>query len=164
MSSFPLIRLRGLSSLLAIALLLGACQTNNTQSNEDSEPPLPENELAVEDPWVRPAARGDTTHLYMTLANGMSDADTLVGARAPIFESVQMYEPVSDTSGRSQTEPVESLPISAETRTSLAPAGAKVALQNLDQPFEEGSTILVTLEFAQEGLQRVRAPVQSSAP
>lgn len=152
---------RGFLVLLILLVLIGACQSETT-SNQQREP-LPEGELAIEDPWVRPAAAGDTARLYMTIANGRSNADTLVGARrAPLYQDVQIFGP--DTSGMDGVQPVDSLIIRPQRRVHLAPDSAYVALNSLSQPLNEGETVLVTLDFAQGGLQQVRASIRKNPP
>lgn len=154
--------LRGITGLLALALLLTGCQTDTTQQNQQTQPELPENELAIEDPWVRPASPGDSTALYMTIANGRSSADTLLGAQqAPAFASVQLFS-APDTAG--MTQPIDSLVVPARARTHLAPDSAHVVLNNLNQSLSEGGTLLVTLDFAQSGLQQIQAAVRTSPP
>lgn len=150
--------------MLSIAALLGACQSDTTQDGQQTEPELPEAELTVEEPWVRPASSGDSTALYATVANGQSTADTLMGAqRAPIYESVEIFAP-SDTPDMSQMQPVDSLIIPPNSRMSLTPDSAHLVLNGVDQDLEDGGTFLVTLEFAQGGLQQVQAEVSTSPP
>lgn len=162
LTSFSASTFRGLTGLLALLLLLGACQTETTSDQQQTNP-LPEGELEIEDPWLRPASAGDTTAFYMTVANGNSSPDTLVGARqAPIYESVQIFGPASAASIRPQ--PVDSLIIPANKRTHLAPDSAHVTLNNLNQPLKEGESLLVTMDFAQSGLQQVQAEVRTSPP
>lgn len=153
-----------LCALLGLFVLAGACRTETPQTNQDAPPPLPEDELAVEDPWVRPAAPGDSTTLFMTFANGHSAPDTLVDARAPVFQSMAIFGPASDTSANMETEMMDSLPLPANARTALSPDGAHVTLHNVSQSLDDGGTLLVTMEFAQAGLQQVRAAVRSSPP
>ncbi|MFB6098850.1 MAG: copper chaperone PCu(A)C [Salinibacter sp.] len=160
--SFSSSTLRGLVALLGGVLLLGACQSQTT-SDQQQTGPLPEGELTIENPWVRPGARGDTTALYLTIANGRSNADTLVGARqAPLYQGVQLF--AADTTAPGGTRPVDSLIVPPMTRTYLAPDSAYVSLIRLNQPLKKGETVLVTLDFAQGGLQQVQASVRTRPP
>lgn len=152
--------LLGALSLLAV-LLIGGCQTQSSQDRQASAPPpLPDNELAIEAPWVRPAPAGSSTVLSMRIANGRQTADTLLRARAPILDSSE----VRRASAGGGTETIGTLAIPARTRVLLAPDTTHVRLANLGQSLSENSTLILTLEFAQSGLQRVQAPVRSSAP
>lgn len=155
---------RGLAGTLVLSLLLVACQSDAPQRTQDREPALPDGKLAIEEPWVRPASQGDSTALYMTIANGTSSPDTLVGARqAPLYESVQLFVR-TDTSDTARAQPVDSLIVPAKTRMTLAPDSAYVVLNGLSQPVEKGGTFLVTMDFAQRGLLQVQAAVRTSAP
>jgi copper(I)-binding protein len=147
--------------MLVVLLLAGGCQTQSSQDQQESAPPpLPDNELAVEDPWVHPAPAGSTTTLSMTIANGRSSPDTLLRARAPIIDSSE----VRRASASRGAAPGGPLAIPARTRVSLAPDTAHVRLVNLGQSLSENSTLILNLEFARSGLQRVQAPVQTAAP
>lgn len=155
-------RLFGLITALGAAVVLfPACQGDMTQEQQQMEPELPDNELVVEQPWVEPASRGDSTTLYMTVANGRSQADTLLGARAPIFDGFQIYSLSADTAASGQMEPGSTLSFPAQKRMSLNPDTSYVVLRNLNQNLSEGGTMLVTMEFAQSGLQQVQARVGS---
>lgn len=151
----------GLSSLLTFVLLLTACQTESTV-DEQADPELPEDELAIEDPWVRPASSGGNTALYMTVANGRSTADTLVDVRAPIIGQSQIHKTESDTGDVSSMEPIDSLAIPAEMRTVLEPGGQHVMLMDLGQSLSEEGSLVVDLVFSQSGRQRIQAPVRAS--
>lgn len=152
----------GLLGLVVLSVLAGACQTQDTDTKQDAPPPLPEDELVVEEPWVRPASPGDSTTLFMTFANGKSEPDTLLGARAPVFQSMEIRKPAPDTATNTEMEVIESLPLPPDTRTEMSPSGARVTLNSVAQSLSPGGTLLVTMEFAQAGLQQVRATVRSS--
>lgn len=148
--------------LTALGLLLLGCQGNSSTQEASGPPPLPEGELAIENPWVRPAPAGSSSTLYMTIANGRSSADTLLDADAPIIDSTHVYAQASDTTAALTTRP--SLTVPAQTRVALTPDGPHVALRGLQQPLREGEALILNLEFAQSGLQRIRAPIQTSPP
>lgn len=150
-----------LGALSVVVLLLAGCQSQPSQDSQTGPSPLPDDELTIEDPWVRPAPPGSTTALSMTIANGRQTPDTLIRARAPIIDSSVVQRASADGSGAAAMGP---LPIPARTRMTLAPESTHVRLVNLGQSLDENSTLILNLEFAQSGLQRIRAPVQSSAP
>lgn len=153
--------LLGALSVVALLLTAAGCQSPSSQDQQTGPPPLPDDELAIEDPWVRPAPPGSTTALSMTIANGRQTPDTLLRARAPIIDSSMVKRTSADGSGAAMAG---GLPIPARTRMTLAPDSTHVRLVNLGQSLDENSTLILNLEFAQSGLQRVQAPVQSSAP
>lgn len=149
-------------AVLLPLLLIAGCQSESSQNQESSTPPLPENELTVENPWMKPAPAGSTSVLSMTIANGREEADTLLRVRAPIVDSSIAHVRSSDTA--SEVEPRESLVIPARARTVLHPESTHVQIVTLSQTLEENNTPILNLEFAQSGLQRIRVPVQTSPP
>lgn len=147
---------------LTALLLIAGCQSESSENQTSSPPPLPENELTVEDPWIQPARAGSTSILSMTIANGLEEADTLLRVRAPIVDSSVVHTSPSDTAAGVETS--ESLVIPARARTVLHPESTHVQMVTLNQTLEENSTPILNLEFAQSGLQRIRVPVQTSPP
>lgn len=150
--------------LLGCLILLAGCQSQSSQSDNQQQepPPLPDNELAVENPWVEPAPSGSTSALYMTIANGRQSPDTLLRVRAPIVGNSSVYAPPSDPA--STLEEMRTLAIPGRTRMALQPESTHVKLLDLGQSLDAGSTPILNLEFAQSGLQRVRVPVRTSPP
>jgi hypothetical protein len=153
---------------LAVALLLlgvtagcGGGEQNDAQ--QEQPPPLPSGELAVEDPWVRPASSGGTSALYMTLANGLDTADTLLSVRAPIVGSSEVHAS-SDSAGTASMTPIGPLPVPSKTRVTLAPGSTHVMLMDLGQPLRQGESVVLSLDFAEAGLRRIRAPIQAQPP
>lgn len=154
----------GACSLLAGLLLMAGCQSESSQSQHQqrARPSLPDGELAIENPWVEPAPAGSTSALYMTIANGRQQTDTLLRVRAPIIDSSVAYASPSAPTG--PLAAIGALPIPAQKRLALKPGSTHVKLINLGQSLDEGSTPILNLEFAQSGLQRVRVPVRTAPP
>ena len=149
---------------LAALFLLAGCQSQRSQSDTQQQepPPLPDNELAIENPWVEPAPSGNTSALYMTIANGRQAADTLLRVRAPIVSNSSIYAPASNTAPT--LEEVSTLAIPGRSRTVLQPESTHVKLVDLGQSLDAGSTPILNLEFSQSGIQRVRVPVRTTPP
>jgi copper(I)-binding protein len=153
------------SLLLAATLVtLGGCGGGQSQQDATpSEPSLPEDELALENIWVRPVEPGGNTALYMSLANGQSAADTLLSVDAPIIDSVAIHSTV-DTAETTMMKHVGPLPIPANTRVPLEPGGTHVMLMGVTQPLRDGESIVLNVDFAQAGLRRVRAAITNTPP
>lgn len=147
----------GVFAFIAALLLGTGCQSGSTEEGQQSSgpPPLPEDELAIENPWVQAAPAGSTSTLYMTVANGTQSADTLTEASAPIIGSWEVRR-----GGNGET----SLAIPSRTRVRLQPDSTHVRLSDLGQSLDEGNTVVLNLQFAESGLQRVRVPVRTSPP
>ncbi len=143
--------------VLVLALLLGTgCQTDSSQEQDPGPPPLPNSEIAIEDPWVRPAPAGSTSALYMTIANGRENPDTLLEVNAPIIDS--------STVRSGNTAMTDGLPVPAQSRTTLAPESTHVRLANLQQSLDENGSVILNVGFAQSDRQRMQVPVRTSPP
>lgn len=155
----------GIVSVVVGVVLVAGCQSESSQEEQaPSESPLPEGELAIEKPWVQPAPAGRSSALYMTIANGRNMADTLRRVRAPIIGGSEVYRVPSDTGDAEVPADAESLAIPARTRLALTPEDTHVRLTDLSQSFDENNSVILSLEFAKSGLQRVRVPVQEAPP
>jgi copper(I)-binding protein len=144
-------------SVLVLALLLAmGCQSESSEQQETSPSPLPDNEIAIEDPWVRPAPAGSTSALYMTIANGRQNPDTLLEVNAPIIDSSAVLS--------GDTEMSDGLPVPAQSRTTLAPESTHVRLVNLQQSLDENGSVILNVGFAQSDRQRMQVPVRTSPP
>jgi len=146
----------GFGFLVLMLLLVGGCQTESSQEQNPGPPPLPDNEIAIEDPWARPAPAGSTSVLSMTIANGRQTPDTLLEVSAPIIDSSEVYA--------ANTALGEGLPIPARSRVTLKPESTHVRLANLGQSLDENGSIILNVGFAQSDRQRMQVPVQTSPP
>lgn len=145
-------------SILAVVLLLGACQTESAV-DEQADPQLPEDELEIENPWIQPASAGESTPLYFTVANGRTSADTLLDVRAPIIGEAEFRHAPSDTSTASDS--LNSLTVPAEMRTALEPEGQHIMLRNVSQNLSEENSVILDFVFSESGRQRMRVPVRA---
>lgn len=152
--------LRALSLLTAV-LLLGACQTESAV-DEQADPELPEDEVDIENPWIQPASAGESTPLYLTVANGRTSSDTLLDVRAPIIGEAEFRRAPSDTSAAPDS--LNSLPVPANMRTALEPESQHIILTNVSQSLSEESSVILDFVFSQSGRQRVRVPVRAESP
>lgn len=146
----------GFGVLVLALLLVTGCQTDSSQEQDTSPPPLPDNEIAIEDPWVRPAPAGSTSALYMTIANGRQTPDTLLEVNAPIIDSSAVRS--------GNTVMGDGLPVPARSRTTLAPESTHVQLANLGQSLDENDSVILNVGFAQSDRQRMQVPVRTSPP
>lgn len=150
-------------TLLLVAVGCGGGGGEGTDTPPTDEASLPANELAVDNPWVRPAEPGGNSALYLTLANGLSTADTLVSVQAPIIGDYSFHESV-DSAGTTQMRSIGPISIAPKTRVTLEPGGRHVMLENLSQPLREGETVLLNVEFARAGLRSLRATISNTPP
>lgn len=150
------------AAVLISVLLLAGCEPAEAPSA--NEPPLPVGELAIEEPWARPGAVGGTSAVYLGLANGQAEADTLVEVRTPVTDSVTIHETHEPEQGTTAMRPVDQVPIPAQQRVALAPEGTHIMLVDLAQPLQTGSNLILDLEFAGGEVKRLSVPIRETPP
>ncbi|MFC3723336.1 DUF1775 domain-containing protein [Neoaquamicrobium sediminum] len=120
-------------------------------------------DLEITAAWARamlpgqPAGGG-----YLTIANKGDEADRLVGASASAADRVEIHtmEVVDDVM---VMRPVEgALEIPAGETVELKPGGLHIMFLDVSDPFREGGTVAITLEFEKAGSVDVGLPVRSA--
>jgi copper(I)-binding protein len=148
----------------AVALLISGiagCEAGNNAPTLEFHP-VPggvyttAGEISINDAFVLGAPLGDTVpagssaSLFLSLYNGGSGDDTLVGASAPGYaSSVQI------------TNSTVSLPASAEVN--MTGPEPSLVLSGLTKPLSNGQAIPLTLDFEHEGPVTLQVPVQAQA-
>ena len=135
-------------------------------------------QITVDDPWVRPQDNLDNpSGGYMTIANGGTEDDVLVGASSPAAERVEIHQtmamepsPMPDasmepgatpgTGGMMGMAPVEELPVPAGGEVELRPGSYHLMLIGLEDTLEAGETVEITLRFEKAGEIDVTAEVR----
>ncbi len=119
--------------------------------------------LEISHAWARamlpnqPAGGG-----YMTIANQGQEADRLVSASSPAAGKVEIHsmQVINDVM---TMRPVEGgLEIPAGETVELKPGGLHVMFMAVAEPFAEGDTVPVTLEFEQAGSVDIALPVRKA--
>jgi copper(I)-binding protein len=133
--------------------------------------------ITVQDAWVRPAPMaGGNGAAYMVITNGGAEDDALLGVSADFAERAEVHETfttsaddmgedMGDIGGMEGGEmmgmrPVESITIPAGGSVTLEPGGYHVMLLGVQQVFDEGDTVTLTLTFQNAGEVTVEAPVR----
>ncbi|MEM1054817.1 MAG: copper chaperone PCu(A)C [Bacteroidota bacterium] len=156
--------MRFLPFLLLVALV--ACETEtpaDTPSTdtvaEPAEATSASGEVSVRDPFVSSAPAGGTGGVFFTLVGG-AEADTLLAARYPGAERVEVHETYETEDGlRGMREIADGLAVPAGEEVGLVPGGYHVMLIRLTESLAEGDTVEVELEMAQAGTLSVQVPV-----
>lgn len=116
--------------------------------------------FTVNEPWVRPAAAGDTSEAYMEITS--SEAATLVDARCAVASRVALV------SGQRRKSPPFALFLPAQATVTLAPGGVRIALAHVERPLRRGERVALTLvvRYADGGTQdiAVDAEVRRRSP
>jgi copper(I)-binding protein len=141
------VKRRGLSTLLWLALLLAAADARSL--------------IVVNQPWVRPAGAGRSTEAYMNLTS--TEGATLVSARSDGAADVTLHLPGSDS------RKVDRLALPAQTIMELAPGKYRFTLRRLTREVRLGDIIPLTLtiqgadgvrqDIAVGAVARLRSPV-----
>jgi copper(I)-binding protein len=128
-------------------------------------PAFAQSPVAVHDAWARATAPGQTTGaVYMSITS--PGGDTLTGVSSPDAGAAMLHR-TSQTNGMSGMSDMDSLPLPAGTKVTLAPHGMHVMLMDLKHPLVQGQSVEVDLTFAKSPGIHVKAPVQpiaASAP
>jgi copper(I)-binding protein len=89
------------------------------------------------EPWVRPAASGQSTEAYVLLTS--TEGATLVGARCAVAASIELR---STTTGHSS---LGALPLPAGKEVALAPKANRFVLRGVKKPLRLGDRVPIVL-------------------
>jgi len=122
-------------------------------------------DIGITSNWERPTiGQGKATAAYMTITNAGGADDTLLGARSPKAQRVELHQTKMGDDGVMRMRPVEGgLPIAAGGKVVLEPGGHHVMVMGLDAPLAEGGELPLTLEFAEAGQVEIAVPVRKGA-
>jgi copper(I)-binding protein len=115
--------------------------------------------LHVRDVVVRavPVAGGNGA-LYLTVVNGTTADEQLLGASSPSVEVIELHETVQDNGVMRMVSHPEGFVIPPGGALTLEPGGKHLMLVNMAD-VASGGTVEVTLQFAEAGEVTVSAPV-----
>jgi hypothetical protein len=91
----------------------------------------------VNQPWVRPAAAGGSTEVYMNLTS--TEGATLVAARSELAAATTLHRPGSDA------RPAAELALPARAIVELAPGHYRLSLRRLNRTIKLGDVVPLTL-------------------
>jgi copper(I)-binding protein len=129
------IRRQLLAATLSGASLLAACGESTT----------PRADVRVEGAWVRAVVGPDAnTAAYMTLHNGGTAADRLMGARSEVAGMTELHRTTIDSTGLARMGKVEAVDLPAGATVQLEPGGYHLMLMGVGS-LQEGDTIGITL-------------------
>jgi copper(I)-binding protein len=170
-------RSRGLAVLTVAAMgILLACGAAAAQDDDDDMSTMaPQASIApmasmapglvVEGAWTRESPMMELAGAaFMVIRNGTTEDDALVSASSAAAETVEIHQTTQAADGTMAMAPVEEIPIPAGGSALLEPGGYHVMLIGLVEPLVEGTSIDLTLDFAQAGDQTVSVPVMAIGP
>jgi copper(I)-binding protein len=140
---------RTTTAALLVALVLAACTAGAAAPT-------------IEDPWVRSNPNG-LGAAYMRITMPADDRLIAVEVDASIAARVEVHE-VIDDAGRMQMREVEGgIPLPSGIEVSLRPGAYHIMLLDMPMMLKVGSTVTLTLRFAEADAVTVEAEVREGA-
>lgn len=155
--------MKKLSFIISVFLFLLAvsCTGDDQSADADPEIELPEQGIEITGAWARPGRQNGVTAVYMNVANGSAETDTLISLSSPVSGLVELhetYERENDMMGmREAEEPF----IPGRSAVVMRPGGLHIMLMQLQNELNEGDSLELTLEFSLDGPKTLTVPVQS---
>lgn len=116
--------------------------------------------LMVEQAWSRPTPPGlDIGVGYLTVTNGGSAPERLIGAETPVAGRVELHTHVMEGDVM-RMRPVEAYDIPPGGTLTLAPGGDHLMLMELKAPLALGDSVPLTLVFEKAGRVAVELKVE----
>jgi hypothetical protein len=158
-----------LTALLVLLLAATAC----------TQPPLApaaSQGVNAQNVWARPAKMmgsmpmegdeqqmqhgGANSAVYMVLANGGAEADSLVAAQADVSNAIEIHETKMEGDVMRMQQVEGGIQVPAGGQVELKPGGLHVMLIGLTRDLNVGDTFPLTLEFASGAKLQVEAEVR----
>jgi copper(I)-binding protein len=134
---------------LILTIMISACQSAGG--------------IEVQDYWLRSAAQGEISAMYMLMQNRSGESDELVSVSSNIAAAVEIHETTIDSNGAMQMSPVFSVPLEPEAEIVFEPGGLHVMFIRLKQDLKVGDKIEVALHFKNHADIVLAVPVQEGA-
>lgn len=112
-------------------------------------------QMQARDAWVRPAAAGYNSAVYMRLVNETATGDRVVAAHSNVAARVEMHETKAEGDVM-RMAPVEAVDLEPHGEVVFQPGGLHVMLVDLKHDLQPGDRFELMLELASGG----RIPVQ----
>jgi len=119
--------------------------------------------IKVEGAWGRVSPmNAENGAFYMQLVNESSEDDALLSATADLCGTVELHESYMDEGGMMVMRPVEggNIPVPAGQTIELKVGGLHVMCLGIDNPFEVGQTVSMTLVFEKAGERNVDVEIR----
>ncbi len=118
--------------------------------------------LEASDCWIRAMPPNMLSSGYFKVSNSGDTPATLTNADAPAFGMTMMHK--SETKGSTATmSHVETVDVPAHGTLQFAPKGYHLMLEQPSKPLQVGSTIPLSLSFADKTTLKVNCAVKSAS-
>ncbi len=142
------------AAVVVIAILTAACGGTGDDAASSGG-------ISVSDAWARPTpSPHSNTAIYMTVANDGTDAASLIAAdgEACGVTEIHMTSMEGDVMTMSPVE--DGIAVTPGSAVTLGPGGLHIMCIEAAEQLDEGSTMLVTLEFADAASIEVVATIR----
>ncbi|MEN0107790.1 MAG: copper chaperone PCu(A)C [Pseudomonas sp.] len=131
------------------ALILAACLVSPTLWAAGA--------VEIIEPWAK-VISAEQAEVYLTLRNGGTEQQRLIGASSPLASSVKLLTTVQ-LGSVSSVQPLKSIGIPAGGQQLLAPGHTRMVL-GLKRALRLGETLPLTLQFEAAGVRQVEVVVR----
>ena len=145
--------------MIAVLIVFSACQ-KQSEDNKQAETKAMSNKIEIIDPWIRPAAEGTNTALFLKVFNGTEEDDTLFSATSDFAEVAQVHETYKKDDDMMGMREVEYIVIPTGDTIVFKPRDLHIMLINLGKDVLAGNKEEVILRFKNFGSVLVNAEVR----
>lgn len=111
----------------------------------------PANTLTFTDPWIRGSVPGQTNGAgYLEISNASKQPVSLTAVKSDRTDRVELHTIVREGNVAKMRE-VQEIVVPANGSVTLKPGGYHIMFVGLKQPFKDGETISVTMDFTDGG-------------
>jgi periplasmic copper chaperone A len=141
-----------LTVVVALIFLLSACGTSAPAGSQGA--------IEISAPYANAAGAGENSAAYMNFTNTGAEADTLLKASCDAAMMTQVMETKMEGDVMSMSE-ISRIELPSKNTVGLKPGGYHIMLMGLMQELKEGTTINITLEFANASRITIEVPVKA---
>lgn len=117
--------------------------------------------LTVRDAWARPARKGATGAVYLTLDNIGGLPIRIVEITTPTARAVEAHETMQH-GGMAHMQPVKALDVPARGRLAMKPGGVHLMLVDLQRTLAVGDKVALTLRTSDGATVMLTATVRAN--
>lgn len=138
-----------------------SCTGGEDAADSEPEIEIPDSGISITDAWARPGRENGVTAVYMNVANGFAETDTLISLSSPVSGLVELHETYEREEGMMGMREAEEPIFPGKSAVVMRPGGLHIMLMQLQEVLNEGDSLELTLEFSLYGSETLTVPVRS---
>lgn len=146
--------------LLIITIAI-SCTGGEDDSVSETDIEIPDSGILITDAWARPGRENGVTAVYMNVANGSAETDSLTALSSPVSGMVELHETYEREEGMMGMREAEEPIFPGKSAVEMRPGGLHIMLMQLQEELNEGDSLEITLEFSLHGSETLTVPVRS---